>query len=328
MDVIANRQVLAKARKYMRKVPLTWEAYSVYWQIRTWLEVNRPYQQGLELVDFGDFPEPTLEAPVSQLCTSGQLLSPVFRNWCRAMHSPARFSRKQWEFAYVLQVLKLKGMLKSGKRGIGFGCGREPLAGLIARHDCEILATDLEHTQALEQGWVNTMQHASSLDGLYSAAEDFLSRDDFFAKVDFRSVDMNDIPEELYGMFDFTWSACALEHLGSLNHGLEFIKNSLKCLKPGGVAVHTTEFNLSSDDETCEHPSCSIYRAKDIRQLVIELEGSGFVVEPLNLNTGEGKVDIHVDIPPFSMSPHLKLLLGDYVVTSIGLVVSKPIQRD
>ena len=46
------------------------------------------------------------------------------------------------------------------------------------------------------------------------------------------------------------WSSCSLEHLGSISHGIEFILNSLKCLKQHGVAVHTTEFNLSSNEET------------------------------------------------------------------------------
>ena len=34
--------------------------------------------------------------------------------------------------------------------------------------------------------------------------------------------------------------------------GLRFLEDSLDCLKPGGVAVHTTELNLSSNEETME----------------------------------------------------------------------------
>lgn len=324
MDVISNRQLLVRVRKYVRMVPFTWSAYLAYWQLRVGVERRRRYFLSQELVDFGAFPQPTLEDPVSQLCTANQLLSPVFRNWCRDMHSPARFSRKQWEFAYILQALKLTGVLRPGMSGVGFGCGREPLAGLIAQHGCRVLATDLEQQQAAEQGWVDTMQHVSSLEGLYTAAEKFISRENFDDRVQFRSVNMNEIPDDLEGKFDFTWSACALEHLGSLKHGLDFIKHSVDCLKPGGVAVHTTEFNLSSNDDTCEHPSCSIYRACDIRQLIGELEASGFIVAPLNLNTGESQVDNHIDAPPYSMSPHLKLLISGYAVTSIGIIVKRP----
>jgi hypothetical protein len=176
----------------------------------------------------------------------------------------------------------------------------------------------------MEQGWVNTMQHASSLDSFYSAAQEFISRQDFDARVQFRSVDMNTVPSEFHSEYDFVWSACALEHLGSLQHGLDFIKNSVCCLKPGGIAVHTTEFNLSSNEDTCEELSCSVYRARDIQRLISELQTDGFEVAPLNLNTGEERVDKHIDVPPYGFSPHLKLLLSGYVVTSIGLIIRRP----
>lgn len=327
MDVISHRHLLAKARTCVRAIPFAWSAYDLYWRLRSWLEARRRYEMTQTLVDFGTHPLPSLENPVSQLCTSNQLLEPVYRSWCKAMHSPARFSRKQWEFVYILQTLQLAGMLQTGKKGLGFGCGREPLAGLLAQHGCEILATDLAQAQALEQGWVETMQHTSNLDGLYSAAREFISRKDFTARVKFQPADMNAIPADFYDSYDFVWSACALEHLGSLRHGLTFIKNSVRCLKPGGIAVHTTEFNLSSNEDTCEEPSCSIYRARDLQQLMTELQAEGFEISPLNLNPGTGRVDHHVDIPPYGFSPHLKLLLAGYVVTSVGLIIRRSDER-
>ncbi len=74
-------------------------------------------------------------------------------------------------------------------------------------------------------------------------------RQQFNRFVEFREVDMNTVPDDLAG-YDFCWSACALEHLGSLDNGIKFIRRSLACLAPGGVAVHTTEFNTSSDEDT------------------------------------------------------------------------------
>lgn len=326
MDVISQRHFLARARRFARAVPFFWQFYGIYWRIRSWYEARSDYPAITSLCNFGVYPEPNLNNPVSQLCTSSQLLSPVYRKWCREMHSPARFSRKQWEFVFILQVLNIKGMLNQGKKGLGFGCGREPLVGLLAKYGCEIIATDLEHDLAQERGWVDTMQHTSSIESLYSCATEFITRQNFFERVTYRSVNMNDIPADLEGKFDFVWSACALEHLGSLQHGLDFIKNSVRCLKEGGVAVHTTEFNVSSNDTTCEDPNCSIYRARDIERLMVELEAEGYQVEPLNLNTGGGKVDHHVDIPPYGFSPHLKLMLSGYVVTSIGFIVRRPKQ--
>ena len=34
MDVISNRQLLVRVRKYVRMVPFTWSAYLAYWQLR------------------------------------------------------------------------------------------------------------------------------------------------------------------------------------------------------------------------------------------------------------------------------------------------------
>jgi len=61
----------------------------------------------------------------------------------------------------------------------------------------------------------------------------------FKKNVEYRSVDMNDIPSDLKN-YDFTWSACAFEHLGSIDSGLEFVCNQMKTLKNGGWAIHTS----------------------------------------------------------------------------------------
>lgn len=63
---------------------------------------------------------------------------------------------------------------------------------------------------------------------------------------------MNNMPEKYNNDFDFIWSSCALEDLSALEHGIKFILNSLRMLKPGGIAVHTKEFNVSSNFETIE----------------------------------------------------------------------------
>ena len=48
---------------------------------------------------------------------------------------------------------------------------------------------------------------------------------------------------------------------------MDFVINSMRVLKPGGVAVHTTEFNLSSNDDTIEARDLCVYRRRDIELL-------------------------------------------------------------
>ena len=57
----------------------------------------------------------------------------------------------------------------------------------------------------------------------------------------FSVVDMNAVPEDLRD-FDFSWSSGAVEHLGTLGAGADFVLAQMDCLRPGGVSVHTTEF--------------------------------------------------------------------------------------
>jgi SAM-dependent methyltransferase len=132
---------------------------------------------------------------------------------------------------------------------------------------------------------------------------------------------MNDIPAHIRD-FDVCWSACALEHLGSLEHGLRFIERSLDTLRPGGIAIHTTEFNLDSNAETFEHADLCFFRKQDIEKLWQRLSAAGHIVSPLNFHPGFGTMDRYIDLPPYSL-PHLKIQVLGTTTTSIGLMVQK-----
>ncbi len=107
-----------------------------------------------------------MASPTSQLCTARQFAEAPYREWCRAIREPPTLHRKQWEYAWLLQCLERSGKLQPGRRGLGFGCGREPLAAAMAARGCEIVATDLDQEMAAGHGWIETGQHAQRLDDL------------------------------------------------------------------------------------------------------------------------------------------------------------------
>jgi 2-polyprenyl-3-methyl-5-hydroxy-6-metoxy-1,4-benzoquinol methylase len=262
---------------------------------------------------------PNLIDPVSQLCTYGQVASKEYAEICGELKVTPRPHRKQWEFTWITASLKKAGLLKPGQRLIGFGCGREKLPAFFASCGAEVLATDAP-PEVVGASWARGQQYSQDAEALYKPA--LLEREKFDELVSFRHVDMNDIPSDLRD-FDACWSACALEHLGSIHHGLDFIRNSLDCLKPGGMAVHTTEFNLSSDEETFEHQRSSIFRKRDIVALLSQLNEEGHEALPLNLHPGEKLLDEFIDLPPYSPT-HLKVVLRKrFVCTSIGIAVRK-----
>ena len=234
-----------------------------------------------------------------------------------------QFHRKNWEWAAVTEALAERDMLLPGRRGMGFAVGREPLASLFAAHGAEVLATDLAADDDQTSAWSDSGQHAASLDALHWPH--LLDRSTFDSRVTFMPQDMRNLRTQGLGSFDFLWSACSFEHLGDLEAGLQFVLRSTELLKPGGIAVHTTEFNLSSLDQTLEDGNSVIYRRCDLASLEHRLRGIACAMEPLDAFGGTAMEDIEFDYAPFYQNgrQHVKLMLGGFVTTSVLLIIRK-----
>jgi hypothetical protein len=255
----------------------------------------------------------------SRLCTEEQFFTPEYLEWCSRIHETPRLHRKQWEFCYIAEALAERGLLGDGRRGLGFGVGQEPLPALFANLGCAVVATDLDLASAQAAGWVATSQHTDGLASLNALG--LCSEEQFGRLVSFRTVDMSDIPADLSG-FDFVWSSCSCEHIGSIDLGKRFVVRAMDCLRPGGVAVHTTEFNVASNFSTVSTGGTVLFRRTDIEALADHLIAAGHDIE-LNFDLGSGQADHYVDAPPYKSEPHLKLAIGSYVSTSIGLIIKK-----
>lgn len=260
-------------------------------------------------------PLPTLDTVTSQLCTASQFTEPKYAELCAEIAQTIKYHRKQWEYVYILRALQQFGLLSPGRTGVGFGCGKEPLPAVMAKCGCDVICTDIPPTDRSDAFWGS------------SDVKDFFypgicSWEVFEEHVSFRAVDMNAIPDDL-GLHDFVWSSCAFEHLGSLEAGIRFVLEANKCLKPGGIGVHTTEFNVSSKRRTLESPNLSLYRRKDIRRLKQLIEAQGNTLLGPNLRLGDLPEDTFVDLPPYKEETHLKLQVERYVITSIGLIIRK-----
>ena len=267
------------------------------------------------------FELPTFERPVSQLCTDNQFTEPAYVARSAELKTPLVRHRKYWEWCYVLQSMYVSGIIAPGNRALGFGTGREPLPSLLASRGMTVLATDAPIELDEMQGWTTTGQHSQATLDLY--VEGLVARDVFLDRVSFRPVDMTAIPPDLVD-FDVCWSSCCFEHLGSIEAGLQFVEDSLQCLRPGGLAIHTTELNLDSNEITLETKTLSIFRKRDVEELCRRLVASGHQVWPLNFHPGLTQLDEVIDLPPFSL-PHLKLQIAGITTTSIGITVRKAI---
>ncbi|KTC84913.1 SAM-dependent methyltransferase [Legionella brunensis] len=271
----------------------------------------------------------------SKLCTQSDIESNWFSFWANELKTKPIYHRKIWEFCYIAQALYSFGKLKTGTQGIGFGCGQEPLPSLFAKYGAHVIATDLPEKEAANLGWVNTEQHAKNIHLL--RRPDICPNIEQLNLIELEYVDMNHIPRRYNRQFDFCWSSCSLEHLGSIDHGFNFIENSLKTLRPGGVAVHTTEFNLDTLGPTIDNWPTVLYQEKHIQDFYSELVNQGYDVAELDLSHGSDILDGFIDIPPYEwnnetykpqygqLAPaHLRLAIDGIPCTSIGLIICKP----
>jgi len=232
--------------------------------------------------------------------------------------------RKHWEWCAIAQALWERGFLGPGVRAVGFAVGQEPLPSLFAGYGVHVLATDLQSEAETAERWRESGQHAASLEQLY--VERLVGRDDFERRVRFRPADMAAETWDLQdGGFDFVWSSCSFEHLGSLEAGLDFVLRSADLLRPGGVAIHTTEYNVSSNDATLEEGHTVLYRQRDVEELDRRLRRRRRCLARLDLYPGDEAADLEFDVPPYDPAggrQHVKLLIGEHVSTSLLLIVN------
>ena len=263
----------------------------------------------------------------SSVCSGRDWASAWLPYWAHRIGMQPAFHRKLWEFAFISQVLSDASVLGRGKRGLGFGCGKEPLASLFAGLGSDVLATDLQAEDERAQAWSHGQQHSSSIANVWMP--NLCSAEDARARLRFRPIDMNHIPDDLVHGFDFCWSSCALEHLGSIEQGLTFIRAAARCLCAGGVAVHTTELNLDPGETLARGPTV-LSQPQHFDLLAAALADDGIEFMPISFGEADPFLDGYIDVPPYPEPTsvgstlqvlHLRLLIGSFRTTSVGLVM-------
>jgi len=212
------------------------------------------------------------------------------RHWCAQLQTPVVFHRKIWELGYVLQAIFESGHMTAGARGLGFGCGVEPIPSYLAAQGVDVMMTDLTPDRAFEAGWAATNQHAETL---------------------------------------------AASHLGTIARGFDFVENSLRTLRPGGLSVHTTEFNINPVGETIDNWPTVLFQRKHFEELSQRLTAQGHDVAPLDFFLGDKPMDRFIDLPPYHHDlpadltdwlgepRHLKVGVDGFPCTCFGILVRK-----
>lgn len=256
----------------------------------------------------------------SRLCKWSDFETPEYLDMLRELGRPFVARRKWWEEVSIVQAIDDRVTHNADIVGCGFGVGLEPIPAMFAEWGIPTLATDQAPSEEAKI-WDNG-QWCRGKEDLWQS----WSTDRFERFVSFRTADMRAIPADL-GSFDFVWSSSSLEHLGSLEAGISFLVESCRLLKPGGIAAHTTEFNLTSNDRTIDSGNVVIYRRRDLDALPDRLSAVGCTLDPIDYTLGDHEMDRLVD--PMTDGKydgkhvHLKLMLGEFAITSLLLVIRK-----
>ncbi len=285
------------------------------------VEQARSWEQSLFVPNLDIAPSVPTAFMAHSTCSADDFRTAEFQALCAELAMPPRYHRKIWEWAFIVHHLRRLGIMQPGHQGLAFGVGTEPLPSLFAKDGATIVATDAPAEVGAAAGWDSTQQYAASRDSIRNPR--IIDQETFDQRLSYANCDMNDIGET-FTDFDFCWSSCCLEHLGSLEAELDFVVNSVeKTLKIGGVACHTTEINLSSDVDTISTGETVLYRRQDLARLVTRLRERGHEVDDIKVAPDNNPLDFYVDVPPYLQNAHLKLKLMGYTSTSVGIVARR-----
>lgn len=237
---------------------------------------------------------------------------------CRELCIEPRLHRQVWEYAFLLSACRRLGLLQPGRRALGVGTHDDPLTSCLTAHGLEVvlLAEDSAPAQVMERAFRPALVGRARFDALASVEPPNLLSEPF----------------RLAGQFDLCWTTQALERQGSVTAGLGMAHAMIHTLRPGGVALLTTEFDLGLTGTHARGSSAiTVFGRTELERLREELAAAGHAMAPLDVAWGTGVLDSYIDMPPYAGDPqaqpgraeppHLKLLIEGTVATRIGLVL-------
>ena len=241
------------------------------------------------------------------------------------LREPARFHRKQWEFASIFEALGEYGFLDSGATGLSMGGGRERLLYSLANHLGSLVVTDLYDP---ETNW--ECARTGNPEEYVKADPPFLSD---LSRITVRRADMRSLPFSSES-FDFCYSTCAMEHIGGRLDFLQHFREVDRVLKEGGIYIFTTEFHYGP--EVIEDPGNFVFSWEYLKDLFRQTK---LIPEPV-FDATLAQHDVNLPMPGnlqhlsfegdealssrlLEKLPHIQLLRGRYPFTTALFVLRK-----
>ena len=230
--------------------------------------------------------------------------------------------RKDWEWAMGILAMRKLGKLNEHTTALGIGAGKEVVLYYLANHVKEVFSSDLYGTP----NWK------------FFAPIDFPKNPKRYAPFPFRYQRLMVLRMDgrkiafAESSFDVVFSFSSIEHFGGGDHAgaLESLKEMERVLKPGGVAVITTEYILNGKEHKDFFNEHTIY--SDLIHGVERLK----LVGPLDTAISADTLDTVMDVEDavkwdtnkltyeYKMKhPYIVLRYNNILLTSVILVFQK-----
>jgi SAM-dependent methyltransferase len=255
------------------------------------------------------------DVPLNKVCRVADAANPLWRLGYGDLgfaEDPGVFHRKVWEFNQTLYGLRKLRRLAPTATALGIGCGHEELMYFLANRIGRVVATDL-----YEGTWIGGESDADVL-AFPAKYAPFKYREDHLEvrRMDGLALAADD------ATFDFVFCLSSIEHFGRLKDKLRSLQEMFRVLKPGGVAVLTTEIVLNRLGRGDQY-----FPAQTLTALVRE---AGFTLEgapDLRVETEYANSPLALPMGTF-VSPHVVLRNFNTIYTSVALFLMKPSGSD
>jgi SAM-dependent methyltransferase len=219
--------------------------------------------------------------------------------------------RKHWEFAQAFYGLKRLNCLTPEAIALGVGTGCEHPIYYLANVIAKVHATDLYG----QGGFAQT-----------NAFAEMLVHPEKFAPFPYREERL--VTQYMDGCdlkypnncFDIVFSFSSIEHFGSHEASSKAVQGMARVLRPGGIAVITTEVILNK----IAHPE--FFLPDELYDFLIYPSGLNLVEEidfTISPSLLENPVDLSKDHSSFF--PHIVCQAGEVVFTSVLMFLQKPL---
>jgi SAM-dependent methyltransferase len=280
-----------------------------------WNKLPLPFERmAARIVDAGE-PAASLEGPpLNKICDRQDWAHPA---WRRALEDlgysadPARLHRKDWEFAQGVYGLRKLYRLAPEAVALGLGAGSEPIIFFLAGRLRRVVATDL---------YEGDFSRQEADPRILRDPEAFAPFSYYRERLEVRRMDATAI-EYAPESFDLVFSFSAFEHFGSRQAQRRCLSEIHRVLRPGGVAVLTTEVILNTWGRHGDY-----FRLAELLDDIIPGAGLRLTGGAFHFVTSRATLEGLIRLPhEIERRPHLVLRRWRTYFTSAAFFLEKPV---